>query len=226
MNIDAGAGPHGGTAPRPSPGDVPAVVLVRHGETEWSATGRHTGRTDVPLTDDGQAQASAVGSLIRRVLAGGDPYVISSPRRRALDTARLAGFPPDEVSELAAEWDYGDLEGLTSAEIRERLPGWSIWSGPVPGGESAEAVTGRLDLLLGHIQRLRDADPERPVVVFSHGHASRCLAARWLGEEVSYGGGLWLTTGAVSVLGYERERPVILRWNVDASLTDSSKVAL
>jgi probable phosphoglycerate mutase len=156
------------------------------------------------------------------MLGGEQPYVLSSPRRRALDTARLAGFTPDEVTELAAEWDYGDFEGLTSAQIRASDPDWSIWSGHVPAGESGEQITQRIDALLRHIDELRATRDGRPVVVFSHGHASRCIAARWLGEPVSAGRAYWLTTAAASSLGHEHGRPVILRWNLDASLATAS----
>lgn len=199
-----------------TPGDVPALVLIRHGETEWSRTGRHTGRTDVELTEIGQGQAIAAGELIRLVIGDAIPSaVISSPRRRALRTAELAGYQPTVVTEDAAEWDYGDLEGMTSTEIQRRFPDWSIWSGPVPGGEDARAVTDRLDRLLSAVSANAETGP---VLVFSHGHASRCIAARWLDEPVTGGRHYWLGTGAVSSLGLEHERPVILRWNLDKSL--------
>ncbi|MDQ1691835.1 MAG: hypothetical protein QOD87_1943 [Pseudonocardiales bacterium] len=195
---------------------VPAVVLVRHGETEWSRSGQHTGRTDVGLTDRGAEQAVAAGELVRRVLGELSPaLVISSPRQRSRQTAKLAGFPPTLITEDAAEWDYGDFEGLTSAEIRQQYPGWTIWSGEVPGGESSHDVTVRFDRLLDQVAHYTDRGP---VLVFSHGHASRCVAARWLGEPVAAGQQYWLGTGAVSSLGYEHERPVILRWNLDESI--------
>jgi probable phosphoglycerate mutase len=192
-------------------------VLVRHGETEWSRSGRHTGRTDIDLTATGEDQARATGRLIGAVLAGAEPaQVISSPRRRALRTAELAGYRPTEVTEAAAEWDYGSLEGLTSAQIAQRYPGWSIWDGPVPGGEDADAVTKRFDALLTAISDHRDPGP---ALVFSHGHAIRCIAARWLAEPVTAGRHYALGTGAVSALGFEREQPVLLRWNLDNSMT-------
>ncbi|WP_347343569.1 histidine phosphatase family protein [Jatrophihabitans telluris] len=188
------------------------LILVRHGETEWSKSGQHTGRTDIPLTPAGEAQARAAGSVLQHLLDGRAPVlVISSPRRRALRTAELAGFPAQRITEDVAEWDYGDFEGLTTPQIQHERPGWSIWQGPVPGGEDAAAVTARLDRVLASVSSLRS---EGPVVVFSHGHASRCLAARWLGEPVTDGRQYWLGTGAVSSLGYEHGRPVILHWNI------------
>ncbi len=198
----------------PAAGTAPAVVIVRHGETEWSRTGRHTGLTDVELTPIGEEQARVAGTLIRLILGDSLPgLVISSPRQRAIRTAELAGYSPDKITEDAAEWDYGDLEGLTSAEIGRRYPDWSIWSGPVPGGADAAAMTGRIDRLLGLARAIA-----APVLVFSHGHASRCIAARWLAEPVTAGRHYRLDTGAVSALGYEHGRPAILRWNLDSSL--------
>jgi len=208
------------SAPRSVPGDSPALVLVRHGETEWSRSGQHTGRTDLPLTDEGVVQARAARPIIDAVLGGATkPFVISSPRQRALETARLTGFEPDEITELAAEWDYGALEGKTSAQIKAEIADWSIWTGVVPGGESAEEMTTRIDILLARVADIRTAEPDRPVLVFSHGHASRCIAARWLGEPVSAGAAYWLTTAAVSSLGYEHGRKVVLRWNIDSSIS-------
>jgi probable phosphoglycerate mutase len=194
------------------------VVLVRHGETDWSNSGKHTGRTDVPLTAAGEEQATLSRPLIRGLLGDLRPYVISSPRRRAIATAMLTGYPPDEVTELAAEWDYGQLEGLTTSQIRERFANWSIWVGPVPGGEDATTVTDRVDSLLVRIAQLRTETPDRPVLVFSHGHACRCIAARWIGEPIAAGRFLWLQTAAVSSLGFEHDSPVVLRWNIDSTI--------
>jgi broad specificity phosphatase PhoE len=190
---------------------APALVIVRHGQTEWSRTGQHTGRTDLPLTPTGEQQARSAGATIRAVLADQPPaLVLSSPRQRAWHTAELAGYPPDELTEDAAEWDYGELEGLTSAEIAERYPDWSIWTGPVPGGEDSEQVSARIDRLLH-----RAVAVGGPVLVFSHGHASRCLAARWLAEPVGSGQHYRLDTGGLGTLGYEHRRPIILQWNLD-----------
>jgi len=197
------------------PDGVPALVIVRHGQTEWSMTGKHTGRTDVPLTEAGEEQARQAGRIARALLGDRVPrQIISSPRRRALRTAELAGFTPTEVTEDAAEWDYGDLEGLTSPEIGQRFPDWTIWSGEVPGGETADQVSSRADDVLAR------RGPTDTMLVFSHGHFSRCLAARWLVEPVTHGRFLRLGTGAVNSLGFEHAGPVLLHWNVDDSIVE------
>jgi broad specificity phosphatase PhoE len=181
------------------------VWLIRHGETEWSRDGRHTSTTDLPLTADGEAVAKG---LCDRLDDDDFSLVLTSPRTRARDTARLAGHADAVVDPDLAEWDYGDLEGETTAEIRETYPGWTIWTGPVPGGETAEQVSARLDRV---VARCRAADGR--VLIFGHGHALRALAARWLELPVAEGRHLKLDTATVSVLGYERETPVVLRWN-------------
>ncbi|HVD25809.1 MAG TPA: histidine phosphatase family protein [Gaiellaceae bacterium] len=182
------------------------LVLVRHGETEWTRDGRHTGRTDVPVTDGGRRQAKALGRALR-----GHEYalVLTSPLSRADETARLAGFgdrarPRDEL----LEWDYGEYEGRKTAEIREERPGWTLWRDGVPGGETADEVRERVDRLL---QELRDVDGD--VLLFAHGHLLRVLAARWIGLEPAAGAHFALDPATVSVLGYEREKPVIRLWN-------------
>ncbi|MGA8246943.1 MAG: histidine phosphatase family protein [Nocardioides sp.] len=179
--------------------------LVRHGETEWSRDGRHTSTTDLPLTDAGRRVAAG---LRDRLDADSFSLVLTSPRLRARQTARLAGHPEAEVDDDLAEWDYGDLEGETTEDIREAYPGWTIWSGPVPGGETAGQVSARLDRV---VERCRAADGR--VLVFGHGHALRALAARWLALPVADGRHLRLDTATVSVLGYERDTPVVQRWN-------------
>ena len=179
--------------------------LVRHGETAWSAAGRHTSTTDVPLEPRGEDVARSLGP---RLAAVGFARVLTSPRQRARRTAELAGFPDAEVCDDLVEWAYGEYEGVTTAEIRETVPGWSIWTHPAPGGETAEQVTARLDRLLA---RVRDADG--PVLLVAHSHALRALAARWLGFAVSGGRFFKLDTATISVLGHERETPVVLRWN-------------
>lgn len=181
------------------------VWLVRHGETEWSRDGRHTSVTDVPLTAAGEQVATKLHDRLRGVDFSA---VLTSPRRRARETATLAGHPDADVDPDLVEWDYGDLEGRTTKEIRETLPGWSIWSGPVPGGESADEVSTRLDRV---VVRCRAVDGR--VLVFGHGHSLRALAARWLGLPVPDGRLLRLDTATISVLGYEHESPVVLRWN-------------
>jgi probable phosphoglycerate mutase len=179
--------------------------VVRHGQTEWSIAGRHTSTTDLPLQPEGEEAARELGP---RLAGHRFDLVLTSPRLRARRTAELAGFPAAEADEDLAEWAYGDYEGVTSAEIQEQAPGWTIWTGTVPGGESAEQVGARLDRV---VARVRDVDGD--ALVFGHGHALRALAARWLGLPVSEGRLLRLDTATVSVLGHEREDPVVLRWN-------------
>lgn len=204
--------------PTSLPDGVPALVIVRHGETEWSATGKHTGRTDVPLTPAGEEQARQAGRIVRALLGDRIPTeIVSSPRSRALRTAELAGFAPTVVTDDAAEWDYGALEGKTSAEIGQDSPGWTIWTGPVPGGETPDQVSGRADKVLAR------RGPDDTMLVFSHGHFSRCLAARWVGEPVTHGRFLRLGTGAVNSLGFEHATPVLVHWNVDDRILDLAR---
>jgi broad specificity phosphatase PhoE len=180
--------------------------LVRHGETEWARLGRHTGRTDVPLTETGRDQARDLG----RGLAGhAFELVLTSPLSRAADTASLAGFG-DVVGQDAdlREWDYGALEGRLTAEIRADYPGWTIWRGPWPDGETIDAVATRADRV---IRRARAAGGD--VLVFAHGHLLRVLAARWLDLPPASGGLFALGTASVSVLGWEHDAAVIERWN-------------
>lgn len=179
--------------------------LVRHGATEWSSTGRHTSVTDLPLLPDGVETAVALGSR----LAGVDfRLVLTSPRTRARHTAELAGFSEAEVTDDLAEWAYGDYEGLTTLQIRESVPGWTIWSHPSPNGETGADVGARLDRV---VARVRETGGRS--LVFAHGHSLRVLAARWLGLPPEDGRLLRLDTATLSVLGYERETPVVLRWN-------------
>jgi broad specificity phosphatase PhoE len=181
------------------------VWLVRHGETEWSKDGRHTSTTELPLTVEGEAVAKG----LRDRLEDDDfSLVLTSPRTRARETARLAGHPEAEVDPDLAEWDYGDLEGQTTPRIRETYPGWTIWSGPVPGGESSDDVTVRLDRVVARCRAARGR-----VLVFGHGHSLRVLAARWLELPAIDGRHLRLDTATVSVLGWEHETPVVQRWN-------------
>ena len=186
-------------------GERDELWIVRHGETEWSATGRHTSVTDVPLTAAGE---EAAGVLRDRLAGTSFDLVLSSPRQRARRTAELAGFPDAQVEADLVEWAYGDYEGVTTATIRETVPGWTVWSHPSPGGETADEVGRRLDRVIAKVR----ANGGR-VLVFGHGHASRVLAARWIGQPVEEGRFLRLDTGTVSVLGYERETPVVARWN-------------
>jgi broad specificity phosphatase PhoE len=181
------------------------VWVVRHGETEWSRDGRHTGSTDIPLTDAGEAAAR---ELAPRLAGETFELVLTSPRERARRTAELAGFADAEVDEDLVEWAYGDYEGITTEEIRETVPGWTVWTHPSPGGETADEVSARLDRV---VARCRDTSGD--VLLVGHGHALRALAARWLGLPVVDGRLLMLDTGTVSVLGHEREHSAVIRWN-------------
>jgi probable phosphoglycerate mutase len=186
--------------------DQPEIVLVRHGETEWSRAGRHTGRTDVPLTDEGRVQAAVLGATLRRRRFA---LVLTSPLSRAAETCRLAGL--GEVAQERPdlmEWDYGAYEGRTTAEIREERPDWTLWHDGVPGGETVSEVGARADRV---IAELRAAGGD--AAVFAHGHLLRVLAARWLGLEPAGGRFFALDTATISVLGYERETAVIELWN-------------
>jgi broad specificity phosphatase PhoE len=182
------------------------VWLVRHAETEWSLSGKHTGRTDVPLTDAGRARARELGARLRDRQF---ELVLVSPMERARETARLAGLADAcQVREDLLEWDYGEYEGITTLEIREIRPDWYLWTDGVPGGETAEEIGARCDRIVEEILGV-DGD----VAIFAHGHVLRVLGARWLEAPVSFGGRLYLTTGSLSVLGFEREVRVIRLWN-------------
>lgn len=180
------------------------VWLVRHGTTEWSTSGRHTGRTDIPLTPEGEQAARA----LRPVLEGHEfALQLSSPLIRASHTAELAGRHPDLDPDLM-EWDYGDYEGRTTPAIREERPGWSIWDDGVPHGETADDVAARADRV---IARARAADGD--TLLFAHGHLLRVLGARWIAAPPRAGRHLLLSTAAFCVLGWERETPALARWN-------------
>ena len=184
------------------------IYLVRHGETEWSRLGRHTGRTDIPLTEAGRDQARALGQRLdgRRFA-----LVLTSPLSRATDTAALAGHPNAEIDLDLREWDYGDFEGRTTAAIRTELPAWSIWAGPWRGGETANDVAVRVDRLLA---RCLDPAIEGDALLFAHGHLLRVLAARWIELPPSAGGRLALGTATLSVLGWDRAARCIESWNL------------
>jgi len=182
------------------------IVLVRHGETEWSRSGRHTGRTDVPLTELGREQARAVGEALRgRHFA----LVLTSPLGRALETCRLAGFGDRaEQRDDLMEWDYGAYEGRTTVDIREEHPGWTLWRDGVPEGESIDEVAARVDRV---VTKLRSLDGD--TLLFAHGHVLRVLTACWLELDAEAGRFFALDPGTISTLGYEREKPVIRLWN-------------
>jgi len=193
------------------------VVLVRHGETEWSANGRHTSRTDLPLTPAGEEQARAVGRALESQRFG---LVLSSPRRRAQDTAALAGYPGAETDGDLVEWDYGAYEGLTTAQISADVGHpWSLWEHgvlPTPegAGEQADDLLQRNRRIIDRIlPTLENGDD---VLLFSHGHYLRTLAATWIGSPVALGQFLVLGTAAVSVLGFEHDQQVLCQWNRSA----------
>ena len=188
------------------------LILLRHGQTEWSKAGRHTGRTDIPLTPDGEAAAKSLAPA----LAGHQlRAAFTSPAQRAVRTAELAGLSATPDPDLQ-EWDYGGYEGMTTAQIREQRPGWYLWrDGVIPGdaghpGETVAEVGARADAVLA---RVRPLLAEGDVVLVSHAHMLRVLAARWLGLEPSYGRLLRLDTGTLSTLGTEHGQPVVLMWN-------------
>lgn len=188
------------------------VVLARHGETEWSRSGQHTGRTDLPLTEAGVRHAE----LVRPRLAGRDfAAVFTSPLSRAAETCRLAGLSEGAlIREELLEWDYGEYEGITTREIRECRPGWLLWRDGCPGGEDARRVGSRVDRLIGELRGLGG-----DAALFAHGHVLRVIAARWVGWPPESGGQLALSTATLGVLGYEREEPVIRLWNDGSHLS-------
>jgi broad specificity phosphatase PhoE len=184
------------------------VWLVRHGETEWARLGRHTGRTDITLTDRGRDQARALG---RRLAGHAFNLVLTSPLSRAAETAALSGYEASAIADPdLQEWDYGEHEGRTTAEIRTDFPGWTIWRGPWPAGETVDEVAARADRV---IERLRTAEPEGDALVFAHGHLPRVLAARWIGLPGASGGLFELGTATLSIVGWDREAPSLELWN-------------
>ena len=182
------------------------IVLARHGETEWSLSGRHTSRTDLPLTERGRERAQALaGDLASRSFA----LVLCSPLLRARETCELAGLGDRmQLCEDLREWDYGEYEGLTTPQIWEQNPDSSRWRDGGPGGESPQQVGARADRAL---ERLRAADGE--AIAFAHGHILRVVTARWIAMPPAAGGRFALSTGALSTLGFERQTEVISRWN-------------
>jgi broad specificity phosphatase PhoE len=191
----------------PRDGDGPDVWIVRHGATAWTATGQHTSRTDLELTAVGAGQAKALGASIGAL---DFDLVLTSPMQRAWRTAELAGLVPYEKTDDLLEWDYGDLEGRTTSEIRRQFPQWTIWDGPWPDGETSSEVSVRADRLLG---RVRTSAAKR-VALIGHGHFSRVLAARWVGAEPGIGRWLAFDTASLAHLGWDRGTPVLCRWNL------------
>ncbi len=202
--------PLSGAVPEDAGRSRPRLVVVRHGATEWSRSGRHTGRTDLPLLAEGRDQARELG---RRLAGHRFDLVLSSPLARARETCELAGFGPEaqECGDLR-EWDYGDYEGLTTDAIRERRPGWSLWTDGVPGGETAAEVGARADRVIAMV-RSRAGD----VLAFAHAHLLRVVGARWVGLDPSAGALFTLAPATVSVLGWGGDGAVITRWNDVAS---------
>ncbi|MGI8810163.1 MAG: histidine phosphatase family protein [Acidimicrobiales bacterium] len=186
------------------------VVLVRHGQTEWSLSGQHTGTTDIPLTDAGRGHAEALGD---RLKGWQFARVLTSPLSRAVETCRLAGLGTQaEVADDLREWDYGEYEGRRTIDVREERPGWGLWKDGVPGGETVVEVGRRADRMID-VARSAGGD----VALFAHGHVLRVLGARWIGLTPDHGALLALSTASISVLGWERETAVIERWNETAA---------
>lgn len=186
----------------------PEITLVRHGETEWSLSGRHTGRSDIPLTENGEAAASRLGPRLKGLTVA---EVWSSPSQRARNTCRLAGFGERMVvKDDLAEWDYGAYEGVKTKEILAQRPGWQLFRDGCPDGETATDVGTRADRIIAAIRAAN-----APILIFSSSHFLRVLAARWLGLPPEGGAHFVLDTTSVSVLGYEHDlsEPVIRRWN-------------
>ncbi len=187
-------------------GELPRIVVVRHGETEWSLSGQHTSRTDLPLTDAGRERARALAVALSGLKFA---LVLCSPLRRARETCELAGFGDAiEIDDDLREWDYGVYEGLTTPQIWAKDPGWSLWRDGCPGGETPFAVGERADRVL---TRLRTAGGD--AIAFAHGHILRVLTARYVGLTVADGARLTLSAGSIGVLGHERQTEVIERWN-------------
>jgi broad specificity phosphatase PhoE len=181
------------------------VWLLRHAETEWSRTGKHTGRTDIPLTDKGRDVARTLGDRLGdRTFAA----VLCSPLGRARESAQLAGLHCSGLRDDLLEWDYGEYEGLTTPEIRETRPDWYLWRDGCPNGEAADDVAVRCDRVISEVLEI-----EGDIALVAHGHLLRALAARWVEESAAFGGRLFLSTGSISILGFEREVRVIRTWN-------------
>jgi broad specificity phosphatase PhoE len=182
------------------------IYLIRHGETEWAKSGRHTGLTDIPLTDAGREQAGFLLPIFDDVKFA---RILSSPLQRALETAKLAGLSSRlELDKELLEWDYGGYEGLTTAQIRERVPGWSIWTNACPGGETINQISERADRVVAKLSAI-----EGNIAIFSHGHFLRVLVSRWIGLSADHGRHFLLGTSTLSILGYEHETQVIKTWN-------------
>jgi probable phosphoglycerate mutase len=185
------------------------LFTVRHGETEWSRTGQHTGRTDIPLTAAGRTAAEQLAPVCR-----GHEFslVLTSPLSRARDTAALAGYPDAVVDPDLQEWDYGEYEGRTSVDVQAERPDWSLWDDGVPNGETIAEVAARCDRVITRV-RLAEGD----VLAFAHGHVLRILAARWVGQDPGFGRHLMLSPATISVLASEHDVPALEAWNAPAT---------
>ncbi len=191
---------------------VPTIYLARHGETEWSKSGQHTGRTDLPLTSKGEADARKIGTRLTGITFS---HVFSSPLIRAKRTAELAGFTAKPENDLL-EWNYGEFEGLKTVEIRGKHPDWELFRDGAPGGETVQDVSDRVDRLVARLKALTGN-----VLVFAHGHILRVLAARWVLQPVPFGRSLLLSTATLSILGFDHhamDEPAIRLWNDDRHL--------
>jgi broad specificity phosphatase PhoE len=189
---------------RPITENRPELVLIRHGETAWSRSGRHTGRTDLPLTETGRNEARSISTAV----ADFDfSHAFSSPLQRAWETAGIVGLHPDRDDDLL-EWDYGEYEGITTTETRQTIPNWSVWTHEIVGGESVDEVGVRADRAIARLSQLNG-----PVAVVAHGHFLRVFTARWLDLDAREGRRFVLNTSTLSLLGWERENRVIRRWN-------------
>jgi broad specificity phosphatase PhoE len=187
------------------------IVVVRHGETEWSRSGQHTSRTDLPLVEEGRERAVALGPLLAKWEFS---LVLTSPLLRAKETCELAGYGQRaEVCEDLREWDYGEYEGLTTPQIWEENPGWSLWTDGCPGGEMPAQVGARADRVIERMRAAGGSDGSGNALAFAHGHILRVLTARWLEMEVAEGARFALGTGALSVFGFERETQVLQLWS-------------
>ena len=184
----------------------PEIWLIRHGETEWSLSGQHTGRTDIPLTDNGRIQAESLKPVLAR-----QPFdlVLCSPLMRAQDTCKLAGLGAQmELEPRLLEWNYGIYEGRKTQDIREEVPGWSVWDSPMPDGEDAAAIQQRAESLIGRLLTVQGR-----IALFAHAHILRVLAGCWIGDDARLGAHLVLGTASISKLGFERDYRAITQWN-------------
>ncbi len=202
------------TSAKPIPLTPGRITVIRHGATEWSRSGRHTGKTDLPLLPEGETEARELRTSLARLAPPAAPVlVLTSPLTRARRTCNLAGFGPSaEVEAALAEWDYGDYEGLTIGQIREERPGWDLFADGCPGGETVDDVAARVNGLLGRL-RTRPVLEDEEVVVFSHGHLLRVLLARWIGLPAVEARHFELRAGGVGRVGWEHEWPTVELWN-------------